>query len=73
MGFVAVTSFLQETIAGLVAATVLVYLLALLNVVEAIDVERSDRRALVGVIVPLLIAFVGITIYHSLLALRWIR
>lgn len=74
MGFVAITSSLQENIAvaGLVTVAALVFLLASLNVAEAIDVKISVRRTLIGVIVPLFIAFVGITIYHSLLALRLI-
>lgn len=75
MGFAAIASHLQIenlTVAGFVTVTALVFLLAFLNVIEAIDVEKSIRRTLIAVIIPLLIVFIGITIYHSLVVLRWV-
>lgn len=76
MGFAAISSQLwveNLAIAGLVTVAALVFSLAALNIVEALGVEKSIRRTLMAVIIPLFMVFTGITIYHSLLALEWIR
>lgn len=54
---------------GIFATAVLIYLLAYLNVVEASERDRSRLRSLlVSVSFPLLLAFIGIVVFESLIA-----
>lgn len=54
---------------GIFATAILIYLLAYLNVVEASEHDHSRLRSLlVAVSFPLLLAFIGIVAFESLIA-----
>lgn len=64
-----VTSLLSPVgagIGGIFVAAALIYLLAYLDLLDAVDADARMRGALVATIIPLFIVFVGIVAYRTL-------
>lgn len=53
-------------VGGVFVVAALIYLLAYLDLTDAVQVEPSVRRALVAAVVPLFIVFAGIVTFQTL-------
>lgn len=60
---------LRLTLAAIIVAISLVYLLAYLNLFEATDIDSRIKDTLIATIIPLFSAFCGIILYYSILSL----
>lgn len=64
-----VTSMLSPVgagVGGIFVAAALIYLLAYLDLLDAVEVETSIRGALVAAIIPLFIVFAGIVAFRTM-------